>query len=347
MAKAQKRLSQSSRTIVTSLSLSICALKPLSTQSMTVAEGATEADHHLCCHAALPQWIMRCVLCARVRIMHLYTFSLWQLSQERGKATVKAKELHKCRKCQRPHHAYPHSIWFSCTLIWRHPSAELLNSSIFEHCCQFEVKLFVITCQLLIFSPNGLLMRAWTLHAILDHLHHSYRNAFQGHYSYAITQLSHTYQRLQVSLPLGRLTHSHPDQKFDVSVIVIVDIFTDTILNGRRSGPPGSPTTLQARFGWVLAGDASTPRALDVTSHYVSLLTGDELLCCFWKVEEPPPCHPIHSAEQNAVASHFKKNHTQSPEGRFVIPLPKWLNVPKQGESRTRTVVQRLCVEIL
>ena len=130
-----------------------------------------------------------------------------------------------------------------------------------------------------------------------------------------------------------------------VDLLLGVDVFTNTLLNGRRSGPPGSPTALQTEFGWVLAGDTDTPSTINVTSHHVSLLTGDELLRQFWEIEEVPTSNPVLTAEESTVVDHFTKHHTRSPEGRFVVPLPKRLNVPDLGESRTLAVKRFLNLE--
>ena len=130
-----------------------------------------------------------------------------------------------------------------------------------------------------------------------------------------------------------------------IDLLLGVDVFTNTLLNGRRSGPPGSPTALQTKFGWVLAGDADTSPTVHVTSHHVSLLTGDELLRRFWEIEELPSNNPLHTAEESTVVDHFMKHHTRSPEGRFVVPLPKQLNVPGLGESRTIAVKRFLNLE--
>ena len=39
-----------------------------------------------------------------------------------------------------------------------------------------------------------------------------------------------------------------------IDILLGVDVFVDTLLDGRRIGPPGSPIALETEFGWVLAG---------------------------------------------------------------------------------------------
>ena len=46
-----------------------------------------------------------------------------------------------------------------------------------------------------------------------------------------------------------------------IDILLGVDIFSDVLLHGWQSGPRGSPTAIETRFGWVLAGavDCSQP----------------------------------------------------------------------------------------
>jgi hypothetical protein len=77
-----------------------------------------------------------------------------------------------------------------------------------------------------------------------------------------------------------------------IDVLLGVDVFVGTVLQGRRAGPPGSPAALETEFGWVLAGSADHPSTTELVSHHVSLLSGDELLRKFWEVEEAPQFCP-------------------------------------------------------
>ena len=69
-----------------------------------------------------------------------------------------------------------------------------------------------------------------------------------------------------------------------IDVLLGVDIFVETLLQGWRIGPPGSPSAFETEFGWVLAGrlDASSP-STHVASHHASLTTRDDLLRRFWE----------------------------------------------------------------
>ena len=74
-----------------------------------------------------------------------------------------------------------------------------------------------------------------------------------------------------------------------IDLLLGVDIFTDVLLNGRRNGPPGSPTALETRLGWVLCGNIPIVKQSSAVTAYHSVIeTGDDLLRKFWQTEESP-----------------------------------------------------------
>ena len=132
-----------------------------------------------------------------------------------------------------------------------------------------------------------------------------------------------------------------------IDLLLGVDLYADTMLQGRRSGPPGSPVALENKFGWVLAGRTSTdiPSHLDVASHHVAVASGDELIQRFWEIEENPKDHSNLSPEERAVVQHFDDHHTRTKSGSFVVPLPKNPQAKPLGESRSQAVRRFLSLE--
>ena len=131
-----------------------------------------------------------------------------------------------------------------------------------------------------------------------------------------------------------------------VDLLLGVDVFVSSLLHGRRSGALDSPTALETKFGWVLAGDTHGNVSLPVqhVSHHTTALAGDDMLRKFWELEESPS-EPVFSVEEKAVVEHFKENHFRLPDGRFVVPLPKRDDVSKIGESRSQAVRRFLSLE--
>ena len=130
-----------------------------------------------------------------------------------------------------------------------------------------------------------------------------------------------------------------------VDVLLGVDVFVESLLHGRRVGPPGCPMALETEFGWVLAGTVDKHPPSEYLSCHVSLLTGDELLRSFWEIEEAPQEDPVMSAEERAVVHHFEINHYRKPDGRFVVPLPKKMDGKELGETRSQAVRRFLNME--
>ena len=131
-----------------------------------------------------------------------------------------------------------------------------------------------------------------------------------------------------------------------VDILLGVETFVKAIRHGRRSGPHNSPTALETEFGWVLAGGTGgNTQSKTVASHHVSVLTGDDILRQFWEVEEKTVAHSTLTLEERSVLDHFQSTHSRTPEGRFVVPLPKRPTTVKLGESRAQAVRRFLSFE--
>ena len=147
---------------------------------------------------------------------------------------------------------------------------------------------------------------------------------------------------------LDNLSLADPDfaRPGRVDLLLGVDVFTESLLHGRRIGPPGSPVAFETAFGWVLAGPTSNPSSDSVvTSHHTLVTTSDDLLRRFWEVEEDTKHETILSPEEKFVVQHFEENHRRTAEGRFIVPLPKKHNHPPIGESRSQAVRRFLSLE--
>ena len=101
-------------------------------------------------------------------------------------------------------------------------------------------------------------------------------------------------------------------------------MFVNVLLHGRWFGPPGSPVAFETEFGWVLAGETeSCIPANHIITYHTSLVSGDDILWKFWKIEEKPMSDSTLSLEERTVVHHFRNNHSRTDSGRFVVPLPK------------------------
>ena len=132
-----------------------------------------------------------------------------------------------------------------------------------------------------------------------------------------------------------------------IDLLLGVDVYVQSLLNGRRSGPPDSPVAFETIFGWVIAGRTQSQQLSHyVMSHHVSTVPEvDDLLRKFWEVEELGSCKELLSIEDQGVLNHFKTNHYQTREGRFVVPLPRRSDVGPLGESRSQAVRRFMTLE--
>ena len=145
------------------------------------------------------------------------------------------------------------------------------------------------------------------------------------------------------NLPLADPNFGCPGR---VDFLLGVDIFTAALLHGRRIGPPGTPIAFETVFGWVLAGstDQSTSGSV-VTSHHTFVTAGDDLLRRFWEIEENTKHESNLSPEERSVVQHFEKSHHRTPDGRFIVPLPKKPHAPPLGASRSHALRRFLSLE--
>ena len=129
-----------------------------------------------------------------------------------------------------------------------------------------------------------------------------------------------------------------------IDLLLGVEVFIEVLCQGRRTGPPGSPTAFETEFGWVLAGSTDpVPLTSHAVVHHVSLLTGDDILRKLWEIEEKPMTDV--SSEERSVVKHFQSHHSRTSTGRFVVPLPKRPDFGVLGESRSQAVRRFLSLE--
>ncbi len=123
-----------------------------------------------------------------------------------------------------------------------------------------------------------------------------------------------------------------------VDILLGIETFVEVVHQGRRKGSHDSPTAIETEFGWVLAGSTGSVTSSTIVSHQASVLSGDDILRQFWEVEEKPVANSTLTPEERVVLNHFQAKHTRTPEGRFVVPLPKRSVAKELGDSRTQAV---------
>ena len=129
-----------------------------------------------------------------------------------------------------------------------------------------------------------------------------------------------------------------------IDLLLGVEVFVEVMRHGRQSGVPGSPLAFETDFGWVLAGGTDSC-SQQITSHHVSLLSGDDILRQFWEVEEKPMAHDALTPDERLALDHFNTQYSRMSNGRFVVPLPKKPGAQPLSESRSQAVRRFLSFE--
>jgi len=118
------------------------------------------------------------------------------------------------------------------------------------------------------------------------------------------------------------------------------------MLQGQRSGPPGTPFAFETKFGWVLSGKIDTSVIPSIAaSHLMTTESSDDILRKFWEIEECPRDVSSYSPEERAVVQHFSQSYQRNEDGRFIVPLPRNPQAKPLGESRSSAVRRFLSLE--
>ena len=130
-----------------------------------------------------------------------------------------------------------------------------------------------------------------------------------------------------------------------IDALLGIDVFIDCLLEGRLIVPPGSPTAFETAFGWVLGGLINSKACSHTVSSDVTVSCLNNSIRKFWEIEEAPSDRLALMLEESTVMKHFQENHYHTPEGTFVVPLPKRSPVDPIGESRSQAVRRFLSLE--
>jgi hypothetical protein len=295
------------------------------------------------------------------------------------------KSIHRCRKCQKPHHTLLH-MEDSTT-----PNQVSSNTAI-----KLKPGCLLMTCRAVFTSSNGqsiearcLLDNASSASFVSERVAQCLRlpRSFQSIHVSGVAGLTHdTPNRCISSFTISPL--NNPQRQIDVTAIVVpkvtcdlpthpvsynlewehltdlalsdptfglpgrvdallgIDVFVEVLLDGRRTGPPGSPVAFNTEFGWVLGGNVEslTPKP-QIIGHHTLVSSIEDILRKFWEIEEAPTNEVTLSLEERTVLHHYQSTHSRTPDGRFMVHLPKKSDARSIGESRSRALKRFLSLE--
>ena len=140
---------------------------------------------------------------------------------------------------------------------------------------------------------------------------------------------------------LEGLTLADPEynQPGGIDILLRVETCVEVIRHGRRSVPHNTPAALDTAFGWVLARSTGTQdNASLISTHFTSIVTGDDLLRHFLEIEEKTITNCTLMLEERSALEHFNSHYSCDEDGRFIVPLPKCPMEAKLGESCSQVV---------
>ena len=144
-----------------------------------------------------------------------------------------------------------------------------------------------------------------------------------------------------------QLADPHFNEPYRVDMLLGADIMGEILTPGIIKGPRGTPTAFNTMFGWVLTGSVSSASDAphlhppEVSCHLI--LTDDDNLTRFWKMEELPS-KPAWSLEEKECETHFISTHTRSNTGRYYVSLP-FKDSPLLGASKDNALRRLKSVE--
>ena len=132
-----------------------------------------------------------------------------------------------------------------------------------------------------------------------------------------------------------------------IDMLLGVNVFIEVLLHGQWVGPPSSPSAIETKLGWIIAGATDTQNTEVMSRHTEA--TSDDILKRFWEVEEPPnQVDSVYwSKKKCMVVDHFQTQHSHSSIERFVIPLPRRVNASTIGEFRSQVIRRFVYIERL
>ena len=122
----------------------------------------------------------------------------------------------------------------------------------------------------------------------------------------------------------------------NVNFLLGADIFSCSVLHGRRFGPSGRPSAYKTCFEWVFTGVVHGRQQQDQTGTCCfSTTTVDDVLKRFWEIEDYYLQQPVLSLDKWTVVEHFQREHNRDDTGRYIVPLPMKTNITPLGELRS------------
>ncbi|XP_062702132.1 uncharacterized protein LOC134285437 [Aedes albopictus] len=131
-----------------------------------------------------------------------------------------------------------------------------------------------------------------------------------------------------------------------IDMLLGAEHFFTYINPGTRVEEGENPVLVESVFGWIVTGRNQKPLTLPPVACHVSLSDPlQEALERFWRIEEVEN-QPSYSVEEQQCESHYSSHVSRTPEGRYVVRLPRHPNFDHMlGESKSAALRRFHCLE--
>ncbi|XP_029178509.1 uncharacterized protein LOC114946226 [Nylanderia fulva] len=121
-----------------------------------------------------------------------------------------------------------------------------------------------------------------------------------------------------------------------IEILLGVGIHTVILQEGIRKGGPQEPMAQQTSLGWILSGVTGTTVDRNRATTYLCYLEDDlpTLVGRFWHQEELPSATSSLAPEELECEEFFKRTHTRTAEGRYIVRLPVIPPLPDFSPTR-------------
>ncbi|XP_029165401.1 uncharacterized protein LOC114936392 [Nylanderia fulva] len=121
-----------------------------------------------------------------------------------------------------------------------------------------------------------------------------------------------------------------------VDILLGADVYGTIIRQGLRKGGSKDPVAQQTSLGWILSGTvSSTAPSQHISAHHCQI--EEDITCLvrrFWEQEEVHRPSPTLTKAELECEEHYRRHHSRSPDGRYIVRLPTIEPLPDLSGTR-------------
>ena len=140
-------------------------------------------------------------------------------------------------------------------------------------------------------------------------------------------------------LPLADPGFNKPGR---VDLLLGVNVLPRVMLEGRVHSSDFSMSATNTVYGWVVTGTCASSSQAPRSHHCLKTQLIDQqtqdFLVPLWNVEDVSSATVTQTEEEVAALEHFQSTHSRQDDGRYVVKLPRKMNILALGCSREQAI---------